>query len=182
MKKECEKFIKNDQKLNEKFNKCSYEDREWILNYLSSSKGAILYEMITRFDSLDIATKNNAFFLPHHYYVSLKNTTISREDYDAVKKLYQTMKIENLEELNKLYNFQDTIILCEIFEQRSAHLQKMFKFYTKNCNSARSFSGCVHRGKSKCLIALPTDTEQVKLFEGILIGGFSCVNTRLAFD
>ena len=92
------------------------------------------------------------------------------------------MKLENIGEVNKLYNFQDTVILCEIFEQRSAHLQKMFKFNPKKCNSASSFSGCVHKDKSKCLMALPTDTEQVKLFERTLIGGFSRVNTRLAFD
>ena len=139
--------------------------------------------MITRFDSLDTTIPEDAdFFLPHHFYSSLKNTIISREDYDAVKNLYQTMKLENLGELNKLYNFQDTIILCEIFEQRSAPLQKMFKFNPKKCNSASSFSGCVHKDKSKCLIALPTDAEQVKFFERTLIGGFSCVNTHLAFD
>ena len=40
----------------------------------------------------------------------------------------------------------------------------------------------MHRDKSKCLIALPTDAEQVRVFEKTLIGGFSCVNTRLAFD
>ena len=92
------------------------------------------------------------------------------------------MKLENLGELNELYNFQDTIILCEIFEERSARPQKMFKFNSRKCNSASSFSGCVHRDKSKCLIALPSDAEQVKLFERTLIGGFSCLNTRLAFD
>ena len=93
--------------------------------------------MLTRFDSLDITIPENAdFFLTHHFYSSLKNTIISREDYDAVKKLYQTMKLENHGELNKLYNFQNTIILCEIFEQRLAHLQKMFKFNPKKCSSA----------------------------------------------
>ena len=92
------------------------------------------------------------------------------------------MKLKNLGELNELYNFQDTVILCEIFEERSAHPQKMFKFNSKKCDSASSFSGCVHRDKSKCLIALPSDAEQVKLFERTLIGGFSCLNTRLAFD
>ena len=92
------------------------------------------------------------------------------------------MKLENLGELNKLCNFQDTVIFCEIFEQHSAPLQKMFKFNPKKCNSASSFSGCVHKDKSKCLIALPTDAEQVKFFERTLIGGFSCVNTHLAFD
>ena len=50
------------------------------------------------------------------------------------------------------------------------------------CNSASSFSGCVYRDKSKCLIALPTNAEHVRLFEKTLIGGFSCINTRLAFD
>ena len=38
------------------------------------------------------------------------------------------------------------------------------------------------RDKSKCLIALPTEAEHVRMFEKTLIGGFSCVNTRLAFD
>ena len=58
----------------------------------------------------------------------------------------------------------------------------MLKFNPKKCNFASSFSGFVHRDKSKYLIALPTDSEQVKLFERTLIGSLSCVNTRLAFD
>ena len=40
----------------------------------------------------------------------------------------------------------------------------------------------MHRDKSKCLIALPTDAEHVRAFEKTLNGGFSCVNTKLAFD
>ena len=40
----------------------------------------------------------------------------------------------------------------------------------------------MHRDKSKCLIALPTDAEHVRTFEKTLNGGFSCVNTKLAFD
>ena len=48
--------------------------------------------------------------------------------------------------------------------------------------SASSFSGCVPRFKSKCCIALPTDAEIVRVFEKTLIAGYSCVNTRMAFD
>ena len=78
-------------------------------------------------------------------------------DYDNVKKFYQTLKLKDLGELNKIYNFQDTVILCEIFEQRrSSHLQKFFKFSPRKCNCASSFNGFVHRDKSKCLIALPS--------------------------
>ena len=72
--------------------------------------------------------------------------------------------------------------MYEIFENHSSQLQKLFKYNSRKCNSASSFAGFVHRDKSKCLIALPTAAEYVRVFEKILIGGFSCVNTRLAFD
>ena len=74
--------------------------------------------------------------------------------YENVKKFYQTMKLENLGELNKIYHFQDTIIL-----------QNLFKFIPRNCNSASSFSGFVHRDKIKCCIALPTAPEQVRVLK-----------------
>ena len=49
---------------------------------------------------------------------------MTREEYNNVKKFYQTLKLKDFGELNKIYNFQDTVIICEIFEQRSSHLQK----------------------------------------------------------
>ena len=49
---------------------------------------------------------------------------MSGEDYGNVKKFYTLLKMSNLRELNKVYNFQDTIILCEISEQRSELLKK----------------------------------------------------------
>ena len=179
---QCEKFIKKDKNLSKTCNLCLKEDQEWVLDYLSTGKGAIPYQMITRYDSLDITPEDGIFFLPHHYYSDLKDDVMTPEEYQNIKKFYQTMKLKNLGELNKIYNFQDTIILCEILEQRSGHLQKLFKYNPRKCNSASSFSGCIHRDKSKCLIALPTDAEHVRVFEKTLIGGFSCVNTRLAFD
>ena len=138
--------------------------------------------MITRYDSLHIEPENGKFFLPHQFYSTLKDYVMTDEECENVKKFYQTMKLENLGELNKIYNFQDTVILCEVFEQCSFHLQDFFKFNPRKCNSASSFSGCVHRDKSKCCITLPTNAEHVRVFEKTLIGGFSCVNTRLAFD
>ena len=49
-------------------------------------------------------------------------------------------------------------------------------------NSASSMSGCIEREMSKIILALPTKYEHVEIFEETVIGGFSCVNTRLAFD
>ena len=40
----------------------------------------------------------------------------------------------------------------------------------------------VFRLKSKCKIVLPTDAEIVRVFEKTVMGGYSCINTRMAFD
>ena len=34
----------------------------------------------------------------------------------------------------------------------------------------------------KIILVLPTNNEVVEVFERILMGGFSCVNSRLVFD
>ena len=115
VKTECKKFILNDQKPAKNFNECTEEDQESVLTYSSSGKVVIPYEMITSFGSLDISPEENQFFLPHQFYSCQKEMIITNEDYEAVKKFYQTIKLRSHSELNKLYNFQDTIILCAIF-------------------------------------------------------------------
>ena len=88
----------------------------------------------------------------------MKDSMISLEDYQNVRKFYRLLKLSNSGELNQLYNFQDTLILCE---QRSELLKDIFKYNSRKCNSASSFSGCDHRNKSKCCIAYLTDAEFV---------------------
>ena len=73
-------------------------------------------------------------------------------------------------------------IESRIYESRASFLNSKFKFNPRKFNSASYFSGCVQRDKSKCVIALPTNSEHVQLFERTLIGVFSGVNTCLAFD
>ena len=131
--------------------------------------------MITTFDSLNISPQKGEVFFPNHFYSDLKDNIISAADYNNVKKFWVMMDFENLYELNKIYNFQGTIILCEIFEQRFEQLQKLFKYNPWKCNSASSFNGCAQRDQSKCSIAVPTGAEHVRVFEKTIIGAFSCV-------
>lgn len=72
--------------------------------------------------------------------------------------------------------------MCEAFEQASARLQQLFKFNPRKCKSASSFSGYAQRNESKCNLVLPLNSGIVKIFEKTLVRGFSCVNTRMAFD
>ena len=160
---------------------CNDKQEEWVLDYLTSGKGVIPYQIITNLESLKQAPKGN-FFEKDDFYSTLKEKNISDKDYQDVKKLFHLLRMKTLGDMNKIYNIQDTFILCKIFEQRSILLQKLFKFNPRKCNSASSFSGCVQRNKSKYNIVLPTDGKKIRVFENTFISGYSCVNTRVAFD
>ena len=90
------------------------------------------------------------------------------------------MHLNKLSELNDIYNFQDTIILYEIFENRAKKV--ILPYNPRSCNSPSSLSSCIHRFTSKAITALPTQAEVLELFEKTLIGEFTSVNMRLAFD
>ena len=74
---------------------------------------------ITNLDSLKLTPKNGDFFEKIDFYSSLKEKNISDKKYEDVKKLFKLLRLETLGNMNKIYNIQDTLILCEIFEQRS---------------------------------------------------------------
>ena len=158
------------------------EEREWVLDYSASGKGTIPYQTITDLDSLSTKPSDGEFFDKKSFYSILREKNISEEEYENVKSIFfKILKLETLGDLNRIYNIQDTLIFCTIFEQRSQLLQELFKFNPRKCNSASAFSGYVHRNKSKCNIVLPLDAKVLRIFEKTLIGGYSCVNTRLAF-
>ena len=90
--------------------------------------------------------------------------------------------MRHLGDLNDLYNAQDVILLCELIENRFQFMQDKYGFNPRKCNSASSLSGCIERQMSKVIITFPTNVEHFEIFEKTITGGFSCVNTRLAFD
>ena len=181
LKKESKRFIKKHDYFGNIFLSFPKEDQECILDYMCSGKGVIPYKMMNSFVSLEIVPEGE-FFNMEDFHSTLKNSLITDQQHLLVKTFYSLLKMRNLGDLNNLYNFQDTIILCEIFKSNANFLNEKFKFNPRKYNSASSFSGCVHRDKSKCIITLPTCSEHVELFEKTLIGGFSSVSTRLAFD
>ena len=122
---ECQKYLLRDDKLSKTFINLNETDQEWLLNYLSSRKGTIPFKLISDCYLLDISPDKEFFYI-HQFYSNMKHSVISDENYSNVKKLCNLLKMSNLGELNKVYSFQDTIILCKIFEQRSSLLKKLF--------------------------------------------------------
>ena len=150
---------------------------------MSNGKSVIPYELIKNQNDLNISpTYDNDFFNINDFYSSLKNKIISQEDYESVKKFYKKLRLKNKSDLNDIYNFQDTIILCEIFESHVQTMLKKYGFNPRKCLSSSTLSGCIHGKMSKVIISLPTNTENIEVLEKTLIGGFSYVNTHLAFD
>ena len=90
--------------------------------------------------------------------------------------------MRHLGDLKDLYNAQDVILLSELIENPFQFMQDKYGFNQRKCNSASSLSGCIEREMSKVIITFPTNVEHLEIFEKTITGGFSCVNTRLAFD
>ena len=117
-----------------------------------------------------------------HFFSKLKQAAVNDNDYKNSKYLYQTLKMRNLGDMNGLYNNQEVILLCEIIANRFQVMNDTYGFNPRKCNSARSMSGCIEREIYRIILALPTKLEHVETFEKTVTGGFSSVNTRLAFN
>ena len=92
--------------LSDKFMFLTEKDKEWVLDYLSSGKGMIPYQMITDFNSLEIKPKRHDRFFKHSdFYSSLKEKNISKEEYENVKQFFTVLRLKTLGDLNRIYNF-----------------------------------------------------------------------------
>ena len=152
-----------------------------ILKITCEGKGVIPYELVRNLDSF-FQTPEKDFWDKTDFYSELKQKHITDEEFENSKFLYKTLKMRNLGDLNDLYNAQDVILLCELIENRFQFMQDKYGFNPRKCNSASSLSGCIEREMSRVIISFPTNVEHLEIFEKTITGGFSCVNTRLAFD
>ena len=116
------------------------------------------------------------------FYSNLKQREVTDNDYESSFYLYKILKMQNLGDMNDLYNAQDVILLCEIGENRFQFMHDQSGFNPRKCNSAGTLRSCIEREMYQVIIALPTSNEIVVSFEQTITGGFSSVNTRLAFD
>ena len=157
------------------------QKRKKILKILSEGKGVITYEMIIDMQSFFITPKKD-FWEETDFYSDLKQSAVNDEYYENSKYLYHTLIMRHLGDLNDLYNVQDVMLLSEIIKNRFETMHKTYGFNPKKRNAASAMSGYIEREMSKIILALPTKLDHVEIFEQTVTGGFSSVNTRLAFD
>ena len=155
--------------------------QEKILKITCEGKGIIPYEMVKDINSFLIKPEKD-FWEKTEFYSELKQKHTTEEEYNDSKFLFQILKMRNLGDLNDLYNAQDVILHSELVENRFQFMSDKYGFNPRKCNSASRLSGCIEREMSKVIISFPTKMEHYEIFEKTVTGGFSCVNTRLAFD
>ena len=132
------------------------------MQILSEGKDVIPYELIINMDSFFQTLGNGK---KTEFFSKLKQAAINDNDYENSKYLYQTLKMRNLGDMNGLCNTQDVILLCEIIANRFQVMNDTYGFNPRNCNFARSTSGCIKREIYRIILALPTKLEHVEIFE-----------------
>ena len=72
----------------------------------------------------DHSCRRNFFFSKDEFISTLKGKTVDDDCYENTKKkMFISLKMRNLSDLNDLYNAQDVIILLEMIENRFQSMQ-----------------------------------------------------------
>ena len=101
-----------------------------MLEYLCGGKGVIPYEKIKTYEDLNCVPEGD-FFAKTEFYSSVKNEIISNEDYEKGKKIWRLFGLTKMFDLNDIYNFYDTIILCSIFENHATKMMSKFRTWIR---------------------------------------------------
>ena len=126
--------------------------------------------------------EDGVFFTKDEFYSTLKGKSISDEEYENSKLLYTKQKIMDVSDLNDLYNAQNVILLCKIFENQFQIMYRKNMYNPRKVNSGSKFSGCIQKEQSKVILDLPTKKNIVETFEKTVTGEFSRLNSRFSFD
>ena len=99
--------LRKHPNLSFKYSTLRFDNKKWVIEYLSSGKGVISYEMIKQWEDLNIVPSITEFFFPKTaFYSSLKNSNISDQEHQDVQKLFCLMKMLNLLDLNDYITFR----------------------------------------------------------------------------
>ena len=100
-----------------------------------------------------------SFYKKSKFYSCLKQKAVSHSDYESSFFLYKTLKMQNLGDMNDLYNAQDVRLLYEFEENRFQLMHDQYGFNPRKYNSVSLLSDCIEREMSRVIIALQTSNE-----------------------
>ena len=149
-----------------------YYDRKRL--ELLKRKGVYPYEWM---DSLD---KMNAESLPppSGFYSRLTGESITTDDYEHAKQVWNTFNMKTFRDYHDLYNKSDVLLLADVFENFRKVCKKNYEldpcwYYTA---PGLAWDACLKLTKIK--LELLTDPDMLLMIESGLRGGISMISTR----
>jgi hypothetical protein len=113
-----------------------------------------------------------------HFYSTLSEKTISKEDHDFALKVWKKFGCKDLLDYTEIYCKIDTILLAEIFQKFRKDMISFSGLDPARYISLPSFSFDSMMKITNCKINLPTDINIVQFIENGIRGGLSFINTR----
>ena len=114
------------------------------------------------------------------FHSSLRETTISPENYQFAKKVWKTFNCKNLLDYTTLYCELDTILLAEIFQRFRKDMHKFSGLDPAQYISLPGYAFDSMLKATNCEITLPTDKDidKIHFIESGIRGGMSFIGTR----
>ena len=147
-----------------------------LYKLLISGKLPMCYDYISDINKLS-ETKLPSI---NNFFNSLRNTAISKEDYNLGTKIYDLSNCKNISDYLILYNEMDVILLCDVF---LAWRKTFFEKYNLDIAqyltiSAYSFDACLFKHSENLEIDLLNDPDLIGLINHNIRGGYCCLNKK----
>ena len=128
--------------------------------------------------SLDLMRSTLSLPKRKHFYSSLSEETISKEDYKFAKKVWKKFECKNLIDYTLVYCKIDTILLAEVFQKFRKDMHKFSGLDPAHYISLPSYSYDSMLKLTNCEIKLPSDINMVQFIEAGKRGGVAFIGSR----
>ena len=109
------------------------------------------------------------------FYSTLKQETITEEEYQHAQKVWNTFNRQTLLDYHKLYLQVDVLILADAFEKFREFFLKYHEIDPAYCYSAPGLTWQCGFKQTKIKLGLLTDYDMLLVFENRIRGGYSGV-------
>ncbi|XP_050528668.1 uncharacterized protein LOC126898547 [Daktulosphaira vitifoliae] len=143
---------------------------------LVTRKSVFPYEYVDSWEKLD----ENQLPTRENFYSSITKNTVSEEDYEHAKKMWQHFECKTIGDYSDKYLLVDVMVLADIFEKFRAESLKNYSLDPTHYYSCPALSFDAMLKYTDVNIELITDPDMLLMFELGIRGGLTQVNQRYA--